>query len=83
MQLDENHTPELHRDCWMRDCSDELAHALEVTAPWEWKGPKGKVCYLPSGGRADVAAALDKITPFSREAEQRAMSRHRQRERDG
>ena len=33
--------------------------------------------------RADVAAALDKITPFSREAEQRAMSRHRQRERDG
>lgn len=36
MEFDENHMPGLHRDCWLRDCSDDLAHALEVTAPWEW-----------------------------------------------
>jgi hypothetical protein len=56
MEVDEDGTPELHRDCWMRDCEEDLAHALAVTAPWEWKGQQGKVCYLPSGGRADVAA---------------------------
>jgi hypothetical protein len=36
MDFDEDHTAELHRDCWLRVCGDDLAHALEVTAPWEW-----------------------------------------------
>lgn len=43
MELDEDHTPELHRDCWMRDCAADLAHALAVTAPWEWTGRYARV----------------------------------------
>ena len=50
MEFDENHTPELHRDCWLRDCGDDLAHALEVTAPWEWKDPKAKYVLMECGG---------------------------------
>lgn len=47
----------LHRGWFKRNIEDELAHALEVTAPWEWTGHYARVPSL------SVESACFRVAP--------------------